>query len=178
MSEFAHSPVHGSSSDSRDEIPSPETPPHLRGHPFLSDLVNNNSLSNQQTADIQRIRAYVASSQHYQGLADNEDDEEEEEAEFNPGFEFDERSSAKLRPIPGMAKAVAVQRESNWKGTLRFVGLYMVLPFVTGVMAGLGEIFANEVMYRWGWRGARPIQVPGRGNRVFPLNKEKAIAEG
>ncbi|KAJ2769185.1 hypothetical protein IWQ57_003214 [Coemansia nantahalensis] len=61
-------------------------------------------------------------------------------------------------------------RLAGWGGVMRFVGLYMALPFVTGVMAGMGEIFANELMFRWGWRGARPVQVPGRGGRVFPVS--------
>ncbi|KAJ2156751.1 hypothetical protein GGF46_004976 [Coemansia sp. RSA 552] len=61
--------------------------------------------------------------------------------------------------------------------TLRFAVTYMALPFVTGVMAGMGEIFANELMYRWGWRGARPIMVSGRKGRVFPVAIEKPAAE-
>ncbi|KAJ2849549.1 hypothetical protein IWW36_002555 [Coemansia brasiliensis] len=75
--------------------------------------------------------------------------------------------------------AKPIRRSRWWKGwfgggTLRFVATYMVLPFVTGVMAGMGEIFANEVMYRWGWRGARPIMVEGRKGRVFPSEKPAA----
>ncbi|KAJ2795069.1 hypothetical protein H4R20_006003, partial [Coemansia guatemalensis] len=61
----------------------------------------------------------------------------------------------------------------SWSRSLRFISLYMALPFLTGVMAGMGEIFANELMYRWGWRGARPIMVPGRNGRVYPIPKEK-----
>lgn len=53
----------------------------------------------------------------------------------------------------------------GWPSVLRILGTYLALPFVTGVMAGMGEIFANELMYRWGWRGARPLQVPNRRNR-------------
>ncbi|PIA17891.1 hypothetical protein COEREDRAFT_85769 [Coemansia reversa NRRL 1564] len=64
----------------------------------------------------------------------------------------------------------------SWGRTFRFISLYMALPFVTGVMAGMGEIFANELMYRWGWRGARPIMVPGRNGRVYPIPKEKTAS--
>ncbi|KAJ2691930.1 hypothetical protein H4R19_006258 [Coemansia spiralis] len=63
---------------------------------------------------------------------------------------------------------------AGWRGVVRFVGLYMALPFVTGVMAGMGEIFANELMFRWGWRGARPVNVPGRSGRVFPVSDTTA----
>ncbi|KAJ2305795.1 hypothetical protein IWW55_001756, partial [Coemansia sp. RSA 2706] len=52
-------------------------------------------------------------------------------------------------------------------GTLRFVATYMALPFVTGVMAGMGEIFANELMYRWGWQGARPIMLLPNFRAIF-----------
>ncbi|KAJ2077472.1 hypothetical protein H4R24_005113 [Coemansia sp. RSA 988] len=64
----------------------------------------------------------------------------------------------------------------GWSRSFRFISLYMVLPFVTGVMAGMGEIFANEFMYRWGWRGARPIMVPGRSGRVYPIPQEKVAS--
>ncbi|KAI9479400.1 hypothetical protein LPJ78_004250 [Coemansia sp. RSA 989] len=89
-----------------------------------------------------------------------------------------------MSPAPFIASAdmdmpIRPARSRWWKGwfsggTLRFVATYMLLPFVTGVMAGMGEIFANEAMYRWGWRGARPIMVEGRKGRVFPIEKPTA----
>ncbi|KAJ2782917.1 hypothetical protein H4R18_001996 [Coemansia javaensis] len=62
---------------------------------------------------------------------------------------------------------------SGWGGAARFLATYVALPFVTGVMAGMGEIFANELMYRWGWRGARPVAVPGRNGQTFPAAKKE-----
>ncbi|KAJ1771485.1 hypothetical protein LPJ74_002305 [Coemansia sp. RSA 1843] len=64
----------------------------------------------------------------------------------------------------------------SWGRVLGFVATYMALPFVTGVMAGIGEIFANELLYKWGWRGARPISVPGRDSQVFPKPKDAQLA--
>lgn len=31
----------------------------------------------------------------------------------------------------------------------------LVLPFVNGMMLGFGEIFAHELMFRWGWFGTK-----------------------
>lgn len=37
------------------------------------------------------------------------------------------------------------------------VAINLVLPFVNGVMIGIGEILAHEVGFRWGWAGARVV---------------------
>ncbi|KAJ2682773.1 hypothetical protein GGH99_004603 [Coemansia sp. RSA 1285] len=98
---------------------------------------------------------------------------------------IDEAVSPILPPIALTDKAAAVDiapkhtnwmlKVPNWGRVLGFVATYMALPFVTGVMAGIGEIFANELLYRWGWRGARPISVPGRNGQVFPKPKDAQI---
>ncbi|KAJ1722696.1 hypothetical protein LPJ53_002909 [Coemansia erecta] len=178
----------GSWYDEHDDIPSPATPPHLSGQPYLSDLVRNSS--GRTTLDSTHVQAYVAASsrRHYEHDSEDSDDNEEYEkleegaAVFDPRFTFDEKSAG----AAAVAKrAVGVPAQSWWRRavsgggwgrSLRFFGLYMALPFVTGVMAGMGEIFANEVMFRWGWRGARPIQVPGRNARVFPIDKHKTVS--
>ncbi|OMH83830.1 hypothetical protein AX774_g2661 [Zancudomyces culisetae] len=36
----------------------------------------------------------------------------------------------------------------------------MVLPFVSGAMIGLGEVFANEVLTHFGWKSAKTIMGP------------------
>jgi hypothetical protein len=38
---------------------------------------------------------------------------------------------------------------------LRTTAINLVLPFINGVMLGFGEIFAHELAFRWGWRGAK-----------------------
>ena len=38
---------------------------------------------------------------------------------------------------------------------LRTAAINLILPFINGVMLGFGEIFAHEVAFRWGWRGAK-----------------------
>ncbi|KAJ2513670.1 hypothetical protein H4217_006201 [Coemansia sp. RSA 1939] len=98
---------------------------------------------------------------------------------------IDEAVSPILPPIALTDKAAATDiapkhknwmlKVPNWGRVLGFVATYMALPFVTGVMAGIGEIFANELLYRWGWRGARPISVPGRNGQVFPKPKDAQI---
>ncbi|KAJ2464957.1 hypothetical protein GGI03_002935 [Coemansia sp. RSA 2337] len=43
---------------------------------------------------------------------------------------------------------------------------------LTNGLEGVGKSFANEFMYRWGWRGARPVAVAGRNGRVFPVGEK------
>lgn len=38
---------------------------------------------------------------------------------------------------------------------LRTAAINLILPFINGVMLGFGEIFAHEVAFWWGWRGAK-----------------------
>jgi hypothetical protein len=38
---------------------------------------------------------------------------------------------------------------------LRTTAINLILPFINGVMLGFGEIFAHELAFRWGWRGAK-----------------------
>ena len=38
---------------------------------------------------------------------------------------------------------------------LRSTAINLILPFINGVMLGFGEIFAHELAFRWGWRGAK-----------------------
>ncbi|KAJ2910427.1 hypothetical protein GGI21_000890 [Coemansia aciculifera] len=112
---------------------------------------------------------------------DDTDKEEEEEvaAEFDPLFEFtddiqEKTVSKQIQPASNSNKLWQAVGSVNWIKILRFTATYLALPFITGVMAGMGEIFANEFMYRWGWRGARPVAVAGRNGRVFPVAAEKA----
>ena len=42
---------------------------------------------------------------------------------------------------------------------LRTTAINLILPFINGVMLGFGEIFAHEVAFRWGWRGAKVCSV-------------------
>ncbi|KAJ2865629.1 hypothetical protein GGH94_002073 [Coemansia aciculifera] len=120
--------------------------------------------------------AYIAASRQQQ--ADDRDEEEEEEgaAEFDPLFEFTDdilekptNHQIQVRHNSGVWQVIS---SVSWPKVLRFTATYLALPFITGVMAGMGEIFANEFMYRWGWRGARPVAVGRRNGRVFPVGEK------
>ncbi|KAI9503229.1 hypothetical protein GGI25_004280 [Coemansia spiralis] len=121
------------------------------------------SSSNTKQADIE---AYIAESKRQFEAASAED------RATSPLVSevFSEKATIVTKKQPWW-----VVKAPNWKRILGFVATYMALPFVTGVMAGIGEIFANELLYRWGWRGAKPISVPGRNNRVFPKSKSEQI---
>lgn len=60
---------------------------------------------------------------------------------------------------------------SSYEDSLAVLGygwrcvINLVLPFVNGMMLGFGEIFAHEIMFRYGWFGAR-VQPPMRRQRT------------
>ncbi|KAJ2003361.1 hypothetical protein GGI02_003536 [Coemansia sp. RSA 2322] len=114
------------------------------------------------------VRAYIAEATPDRNSHDLESDDEA--GEFDPVFEFTD--AAPEKPTWPAAKPQwklwRIVGSINWPKVLKFTATYVALPFITGVMAGMGEIFANEFMYRWGWRGARPMAVSGRNGRVFP----------
>ncbi|BFZ54535.1 hypothetical protein PYCC9005_001572 [Savitreella phatthalungensis] len=49
---------------------------------------------------------------------------------------------------------VALYRKPTWLGLARSSVINLVLPFLNGVFLGFGEIFAHEVAFLLGWRGA------------------------
>ncbi|KAJ2611777.1 hypothetical protein H4S08_002999 [Coemansia sp. RSA 1365] len=123
-------------------------------------------LKASEKADIQ---AYIADQREQSGVKKTEDLSDEHSKAFEHTTSLEKR-----RPRSYISRIG--DYIPSWGRTFRFISLYMALPFVTGVMAGMGEIFANELMYRWGWRGARPIMVPGRNGRVYPILKEKTAS--
>lgn len=40
-------------------------------------------------------------------------------------------------------------------GLIRGAGINLLLPFVNGLMLGFGELFANELAFRFGWSGTK-----------------------
>jgi Outer membrane protein TOM13 len=50
---------------------------------------------------------------------------------------------------------VAFYRPPTFLSLLRTTAINLILPFINGVMLGFGEIFAHELAFRWGWRGAK-----------------------
>ncbi|KAJ2627532.1 hypothetical protein GGF44_004703 [Coemansia sp. RSA 1694] len=132
-------------------------------------------------ATVSSTVAYIATNRQQQQVDEGDEEEDDEEAEeaaaeFDPLFEFTDdipekptNSQMQVRASSNNNKVWQVVGSINWPKVLRFTATYLALPFITGVMAGMGEIFANEFMYRWGWRGARPIAVAGRNGRVFPV---------
>lgn len=68
-------------------------------------------------------------------------------------------SSAASSPL------ILYQPPTIW-GLLRGAAINLLLPFVNGLMLGFGELFANEVAFRWGWGGTKVSCVSffGRGD--------------
>lgn len=40
-------------------------------------------------------------------------------------------------------------------GLMRGAAINLLLPFVNGLMLGFGELFANELAFRFGWSGTK-----------------------
>ncbi|KAJ2489782.1 hypothetical protein IWW37_003697 [Coemansia sp. RSA 2050] len=154
--------------------------------PLDQAVLESNHGGRMNSATTKSTLAHIAASrqQHLGDADDNSDseaEEEEEAAEFDSLFEFTD--DVQEKPA---SHHTAVRHSNNrvwqaisyvnWPKVLRFTATYLALPFVTGVMAGMGEIFANEFMYRWGWKGARPVAVAGRNGRVFPVVEKAGSA--
>lgn len=44
-------------------------------------------------------------------------------------------------------------------GLLRGAGINLLLPFINGLMLGFGELFANELAFRFGWSGTKVSRI-------------------
>lgn len=51
-------------------------------------------------------------------------------------------------------KVVIYSRPTFWT-LLRGAAINLLLPFVNGMMLGLGELLAHEVAFRWGWNSTQ-----------------------
>lgn len=75
--------------------------------------------------------------------------------------------------VEGHDLGIAADRnDRSWIGIVRSCMINLALPFLNGVFLGFGEIFAHEVAFMFGWRGAslRPASRMGleTGHMVGP----------
>lgn len=77
-------------------------------------------------------------------------------------------------------KVVIYSRPTFWT-LLRGAAINLLLPFVNGMMLGLGELLAHEIAFRWGWgtmqifpkhRASRTVG-PGVEMREDPVERRK-----
>ncbi|KAI8060066.1 outer membrane protein TOM13-domain-containing protein [Gongronella butleri] len=73
--------------------------------------------------------------------------------------------------------SLAVSRKEPWYRQELFLSIVkstavnFLLPFVNGVMLGFGEIFANELVIKYGWfEFSRPLQATSVGLYNSPSN--------
>lgn len=64
-------------------------------------------------------------------------------------------------------------RNPTFVWILKSTAINFILPFFNGVMMGFGEIFANEVMFKYGWFGFNRAQV---GINATPATREYKAA--
>lgn len=63
-------------------------------------------------------------------------------------------------------------------GLLRGAAINLLLPFVNGLMLGFGELFANELAFRFGWSGTKVFPNhrrvgPGVEMRADPVERKR-----
>jgi Outer membrane protein TOM13 len=56
-------------------------------------------------------------------------------------------------------KVVVYSRPTFW-GLVRGAAINLLLPFVNGMMLGLGELLAHELAFRWGWGTTQVSELP------------------
>ena len=52
-------------------------------------------------------------------------------------------------------QALVLHKKPTLFSFLTSCAINLFLPFIHGMMLGFGEIFAQELGFRWGWSGAR-----------------------
>jgi YidC/Oxa1 family membrane protein insertase len=51
----------------------------------------------------------------------------------------------------GREGKVVLYRQPTFWSLVRGAAINLLLPFVNGMMLGLGELLAHEIAFRWGW---------------------------
>jgi hypothetical protein len=62
---------------------------------------------------------------------------------------------------------IALYKPPTFLAILRTTAINLILPFINGVMLGFGEIFAHELAFRWGWKGAKVRHTPSCSKAFF-----------
>jgi hypothetical protein len=62
-----------------------------------------------------------------------------------------------LSPTTSTASVITLYKPPTILSLLRTAAINLILPFINGVMLGFGEIFAHELAFQWGWRGAKVL---------------------
>jgi hypothetical protein len=63
-------------------------------------------------------------------------------------------------PSESSTSIIALYKPPTVLSLLRTTAINLILPFINGVMLGFGEIFAHELAFRWGWKGAKVLDTP------------------
>ncbi|KIW07404.1 uncharacterized protein PV09_02247 [Verruconis gallopava] len=102
-------------------------------------------------------------------------------------YDANNESSASSAPpsSSNSAPMILYQPPTVW-GLVRGAAINLLLPFINGLMLGFGELFANELAWRWGWggtkvfpswrSGVRPVG-PGVEMRQSPVGRRRQSGE-
>ncbi|KAL5117434.1 hypothetical protein ACEQ8H_004599 [Pleosporales sp. CAS-2024a] len=83
---------------------------------------------------------------------------------------YDAHNTSGSSPSPSSSSStpLVLYKPPTLLGLVRGAAINLLLPFVNGLMLGLGELVANEVAFRLGWSGTK--EEPWLG---FGLTTEK-----
>lgn len=111
--------------------------------------------SGSQAADASDVyessQAGVHAAQRLQSSTEDESDEHDDDDITSTTTTSTSLEAFKSRRGGG----IFVYQPPTLLSLVRSVLINMCLPFVNGVMLGFGEIFAHEIAFQFGWRGAR-----------------------
>jgi len=67
---------------------------------------------------------------------------------------YDANNELSDSPSSSSSPMILYSPPTMW-GLLRGAAINLLLPFVNGLMLGFGELFANELAFRFGWSGTK-----------------------
>lgn len=67
---------------------------------------------------------------------------------------YDANNELSASPSSSSSPMILYSPPTMW-GLLRGAAINLLLPFVNGLMLGFGELFANELAFRFGWAGTK-----------------------
>lgn len=77
-------------------------------------------------------------------------------------------------PASSSSSPLALYRPPTLWSILRGAAINLILPFVNGLMLGLGELVAHETAFRLGWSGTKVCSLVFPSFEIFSLRLELA----
>jgi hypothetical protein len=73
--------------------------------------------------------------------------------------------SSPSSPSSDSASPLILYSPPTFWGLVRGAAINLLLPFVNGLMLGFGELFANELAFRFGWSNTKVRSIAGKRDK-------------